>query len=389
MKTKFGIALFLIIVLMITVTTKIGHSENNLTMEELNQPDFLHDKEAVVYFSTITNQDRNNEGISYAVFIDDKGKATGFQMGGLEFGSMALNDHQMLLEDKNTIRLIGEKNAVIDLKYQQSGERTGYLEKQDVFFSIYRSGNDKERDISHIYWGNHKGFKGGNLPFNIMASGSTKDEILILTNDKEEKEYVLRKAFLENNHLEIKAIKGLEMEKGYEYSSLAPILSDELHYYVLLSEITDDKSQNTVLFLLNKETLEQTKVELSTGYVANDPAADSMNSKNAAYLWRDVFFYVNGVGEVVAVSKDGQEQSKFLLEDFPQNQPRHNEEVYFAGDYLFALRYDDSKKEKYYLESYSLENGEKVEEKIIEGLDAILSSVKGTSIYSYDFKILK
>lgn len=122
MKTKFGIALFLIIVLMITVTTKIGHSENNLTMEELNQPDFLHDKEAVVYFSTTTNQDRNNEGISYAVFIDDKGKASGFQMGGLEFGSMALNNHQLLLEDKNTIRLIGEKNAVIDLEYQQNGE---------------------------------------------------------------------------------------------------------------------------------------------------------------------------------------------------------------------------------------------------------------------------
>jgi len=181
----------------------------------------------------------------------------------------------------------------------------------------------------------------------------------------------------------------LELEKGYEYSALAPILSDELHYYVLLSEITKDKSQNTVLFLLNKVTLEQTKVELNSGYVANDPAADSMNSKNAAYLWRDVFFYVNGLGEVVAVSKDGKEQNKFLLEDFPQNGACHNEEVYFAGDYLFALRYDGSQKEKYYLESYSLENGEKVEEKTIAGLDDILSSVKGTSIYSYDFKILK
>lgn len=375
---------------MITVTTKIGHSENSLTMEEVNQPDFLHDKEAVVYFSTTTNQDRNGKGISYAVFIDDKGKATGFQMGGLEFGSMALNDHQLLLEDKNTIRLIGEKNAVIDLKYQQRGERTGYLEKKDIFFSIYSSRtNEKEGDITHIYWGNHKGFKGGNLPYYIMASGSTKDEILILTNDKKEKEYVLQKVSLENNQLEINDIKGLEMEKGYEYSSLAPILSDELHYYILLSEITNDKSQNTVLLLLNKETLEQTKVELNTGYVANDPAADSMNPKNAAYLWRDVFFYVNGLGEVVAVSKDGQEQNKFLLEDFPQNGARHNEEVYFAGDYLFALRYDNSKKEKYYLERYSLENGEKVEEKTIEGLEDILSSGKGISFYSYDFKIFK
>ena len=68
---------------------------------------------------------------------------------------------------------------------------------------------------------------------------------------------------------------------------------------------------------------------------------------------------------------------------------RHNEEAYFVGDQLFVLRYDDSKKDKYYLESYSLENGEKVEEQGIEGLDKILSSVKGTSIYSYDFKILK
>ena len=48
MKKKLGIALLIIIVLMITVTTKIGHSENELTIDTINHPDFLKDKQAVV-----------------------------------------------------------------------------------------------------------------------------------------------------------------------------------------------------------------------------------------------------------------------------------------------------------------------------------------------------
>ena len=389
MKKKLGIALLIIIVLMITVTTKIGHSENELTIATVNQPDFLKDKQAVVYLSTTADQDMNNKGISYAVFINDQGRASGFQMDGLELGSMAISDKQLLLEDKHTMRLIGEKNAVIDRKYQHTGERTGYLAKQDIFFSIYNSGaNSTDGYNSNIYWGNDEGFRGGNLPYFILSSGSTEAEIFLLTADIEKNEYMLRKVILENNQLEKNDIKRLEMKKGYEYTALAPILSDNLHYYILLSEVSNDNRENTVLFLLNKKTLEQTKVELNTGYMTNDPAAFSLNSKNGAYLWRDVFFYVNGIGEVFAVSKDGQEQNKFLLEDFPQDGIRHNEEVYFAGDHLFVLRHDDSKKDKYYLESYSLENGEKVEEQGIEGLDKILSSVKGTSLYSYDFKML-
>lgn len=375
---------------MITVTTKIGHSENELTIDTINHPDFLKDKQAVVYLSTTADQDMNNKGISYAVFIDDQGKACGFQMAGLELGSMAISDKQLLIEDKHTMRLIGEKNAVIDRKYQHTGERTGYLAKQDIFFSIYNSGtNSTDGYNSNIYWGNDEGFRGGNLPYYILSSGSTEEEIFLLTADLEKNEYTLRKVVLKNNQLEKNDIKKLEIKKGYQYAPLAPILSDNLHYYILLSEVSNDNRENTVLFLLNKKTLEQTKVELNTGYMTNDPAAFSINSKNGAYLWRDVFFYVNGIGEVFAVSKDGQEQNKFLLEDFPQDGIRHNEEAYFVGDQLFVLRYDDSKKDKYYLESYSLENGEKVEEQGIEGLDKILSSVKGTSIYSYDFKILK
>lgn len=390
MKKKLGIDLLIIIVLMITVTTKIGHSKNELTIDTIKQPDFLKDKQAVVYLSTTADQDMNNKGISYAVFINDQGKASGFQMDGLELGSMAISDKQLLIEDKHTMRLIGEKNAVIDRKYQHTGERTGYLAKQDVFFSLYNSGtNSTDGYNSNIYWGNNEGFRGGNLPYYILSSGSTEEEIFLLTADLEKNEYKLRKVLLENNQLEKNDIKELEMKKGYQYAPLAPILSDNLHYYILLSEVSNDNRENTVLFLINMKTLEQTKVELNTGYMTNDPAAFAINSKNGAYLWRDVFFYVNGIGEVFAVSKDGQEQNKFLLEDFPQDGIGHNEEVYFAGDHLFVLRYDASKKDKYYLESYSLENGEKVEEQVIEGLDKILSSVKGTSIYSYDFKILK
>ncbi|KQL39490.1 hypothetical protein AN960_11120 [Bacillus sp. FJAT-25509] len=56
---------------------------------------------------------------------------------------------------------------------------------------------------------------------------------------------------------------------------------------------------------------------------------------------------------------------------------------------MFVVNYDSKKKVKYYFEQYSLGTGKKTKVVQMNGVDEILSSVKGKSVHSYDFKILK
>ncbi len=68
--------------------------------DTLNDPDFLKDKEALLYFSTAADQDTFGGGKSYALFADEKGRLSSYQMKGLELGSAKVHDESVLLEDK-------------------------------------------------------------------------------------------------------------------------------------------------------------------------------------------------------------------------------------------------------------------------------------------------
>ena len=46
----------------------------------------------MLYFSSTADQDLDGKGISYAIFINKQGVASGYKMGGLELGGIGVSD---------------------------------------------------------------------------------------------------------------------------------------------------------------------------------------------------------------------------------------------------------------------------------------------------------
>ncbi|MGG2025585.1 hypothetical protein AB1282_07655 [Gottfriedia sp. S16(2024)] len=84
--------------------------------DELTNAGFLKDKRAVLFFSTTADQDSNDGGTSYAMFVDEKGQANSIKMDGLELGNITKSTSQVFIEDKNRIQLIGEKYKTVHFK---------------------------------------------------------------------------------------------------------------------------------------------------------------------------------------------------------------------------------------------------------------------------------
>ncbi|MBK3497150.1 hypothetical protein JFL43_20415 [Viridibacillus sp. YIM B01967] len=387
-----------VLVILIGVCIYYFSYQNNKTLfikdEEIQQKSFLENKQAVLYLSTTADQDMDNRGISYSIFLDDEGKTSAYKMKGLELGSIAISEDnkEVLLESKDKIRIIGDMYQEFDMKNQYTGEKTGYLKNRDLYFSIYNTGVNTSTGNydSNVVFGNKKGFKMGNIPYYISTSGINEDEVIILTKDIEKNQHDLRRVIIGGNEVKVENVIQLENEKNAEYASLSSIISDDKYYYFILSEYVSETSENVILFRVNKETLKQEKITVSK-YKNNNNLVSIIpfNIKNSTYLYDNELYYINGLGEVFTLNtKTNDIAIKFTIKNAPKDGVRHNEETFFQNGNLYVLRYNINAKNKYYIEVYSLKSGEKLNEIKMEGLDKILSSVKGKSIYSYDFKML-
>ncbi len=365
----------------------------SIEKESIEQSSFLNDKQAVMYFSTTADQDMDDKGISLAVFINDDGEADAFKMKGLELGSLTTADNEVLLVDKNNIRLIGDTFKEFEMeKPQYTGERTGYLEKKNLYFTIFNTGISANGGYdSNVVFGNENGFNKGNIPYYISSSGNDQNDVVVLTHDTERNEYFFRKVVLSNNDVSVQDIVKLKNPNNLELSGFSPVLSDEQFYYVVLREIVNETSEDIVLYRINKKTLTQDQFTISTyrnekNLIAHIP----YNIKNSAHLFNNVLYYSNGLGGVFAFHTKTEQISKiFTLNNVRKDGVRFNEELFYRGDHLYVVRHDEKLKEKYYIEHYSLSKGKKLEDIKIKGLNDILQSIKGKSIYSYDFKMLK
>lgn len=365
----------------------------SIKKEAIEQENFLKDKQAVMYFSTTADQDMDDKGVSLAVFINDDGKADAFRMNGLELGSVTTTDNEVLLVDKNKIRLIGNTFKEFEMeKPQYTGERTGYLQKRDLYFTIFNTGISGDGGYdSNIVYGNENGFNKGNIPYYISSSGNDQNDVVVLTQDTEKNEYFFKKVSLSTNDVNVQDLVKVNNPKNIELTGFSPILSDDQFHYVILREYVDETSENIVLYRINKENLTQEQFTISTyrnekNLIAHIP----YNIKNSAHLFNGVLYYANGLGEIYAFdTKNSKVRNLFTVKDAPQDGVRHNEELFFKDDHLYVVRHNEKTKEKYYIEHYSLTERKKIEEIKIKGLNDILRSIKGKSIYSYDFKMLK
>jgi hypothetical protein len=368
-------------------------ASHSIEKEAIQDKDFLKNKQAVMYFSTTADQDIDDKGISLAVFINDKGKAEAYRMKGLELGSLSFYENELMLVDKNTLKLVGKAFKEFKMnKPQYTGERTGYLKKEDFHISIFNTGVNKDGGYdSNIWFGNISGVQSGNIPYYILASGITNNEVLILTQDTEKNQYALRKVLFTKNKMNVQDLITLHNPQNSEFSVRSPILSDSDYYYFILSEFIDDTSENTVLFRIHRKTLAQEKILLDTYTNKQHPtAAIPYNVKNSAHIYNHKLYYINGLGEVITFDTQSKKANLlFTLKDAPKDGVRHNEETFFKDDSLYVVRYSEKSPEKHILEKHSLNSGKKMDSFEIKGLHDILTSVKGKSIYSYDFKWLR
>jgi hypothetical protein len=365
----------------------------SLEEEDIQNRNFLEDKKAVMYFSTTADQDMDDKGISLAVFLNDRGEAGAYQMKGLELGSLSVHSRELMLTDKNSLRLIGKNYKEFYMKKPQyTGERAGYLKSKNLHVSIFNTGVNKNGGYdSNVWFGNNSGFKTANIPHYILASGITDNEVLILTQDTEQNLYKLRNVMFTENDVDVRDVVALDNKTNSEFSVRSPILSDADFYYFILSEFVNDTSENTILFRVHKKTLKQEKIQLASYSNKRHPtAAIPYNVKNSAYLNNQVLYYINGLGEIITFdTQTSKVKIAFTLKNASQDGVRHNEEIFFNREQIYVVRYEEETKEKYFIENYSLITGDRIETIKINGLNEILKSVKGKSIYSYDFKMLK
>ncbi|UPM53110.1 hypothetical protein [Gottfriedia acidiceleris] len=153
------------------------------------------------------------------------------------------------------------------------------------------------------------------------------------------------------------------------------------------------KDENEVLVRINKKILKQDMITLVSykNKTINQLTATIPYSLNhSIYIYGKELFFVNGLGEVYTMDTTSNlVKKKFTIENPLKGPYRYGEQTYFKKASMFVVRYDSKKKVKYYFEQYSLETGKKTNVVQMKGLDEILSSVKGKTVHSYDFKILK
>ncbi|VDG97979.1 Uncharacterised protein [Lysinibacillus sphaericus] len=386
-----GAILLFIAILVISLSKEKNIPDTSLlSTDEISEKELLKNTKAIIYLSTTADQDIDNKGLSYGVFVQDDDSVQALAMKGLELGSVAVGKDQILLEDKNNINIISDniKKFKMDTP-QYTGERTGYLSGKELFFSIYNSGFVEDGYSSDVRYGDSKGFNVDSIPYYIVASGTTENSVHILTQDFETNKYELKEVTFDEE-LKINDITTIQSESTENMQVLAPILSDENYYYLILSTIINDTNETVSIYRINKETMEQDTFKFIDYSDVDLTATIPYNYKNSATIHNNNLYYANGLGEIYSFNLHSTAVSKeFSLNNVSNSKVRHNEETYFKEGNLYVLRYSPDKKEQYYLESYSLEKGILTGSIDIHGLDTIINESKNKKVYSYDLKILK
>ncbi|MEI4800911.1 hypothetical protein ACIGHG_16750 [Bacillus sp. NPDC077411] len=389
--------LFVILgVIVITVLVYFFFFSNSnvdwISEEDVQKKDFLKDKHAVIYLSSTADQDMDGKGISYAVFINKNGEASGYKMNGLELGGIGVSENkkELLLESKDKLKFVGENFKEFKMKYQHTGDYRAYLKNSDLFVNIYNSGSNPDTGgyDSNVVYGNKKGIHKGNIPHYLMSSGVDEETILVITQDIDKKEYSLKKLVFNDLKMKLEDVTEISLDKIMSYSSYSSILSDSNYYYTVLVENDNTIKGKVYLLRIDKTTLKQELILLSSE--ENTTASIPFTKYNSAYFYNNELYFINGLGNVITFNtQTNTVNTKFKIDYHVTDGVRYNEQTFFKGDQLHVLRYDENRKDKYYIEIYSLKNGKKIKESEVIGMEEIINSVQGgKSIHAYDFKVL-
>lgn len=374
-------ALALFVVIGATSFYVFGKKADTVSSDEL--PAIMSDSIASLYFSTTADQDMNRDGLSYVAFIDAKGNTKLWEMDGLELGTIHQEGDSFFMEDRNNVYIIDDnetKQFKADIE-EHTGEVTGY--KDGKFFSVYNSGfTDKNDYASNIRIGDSSGFESTSIPHYMYMSGMSDDEIAFIAGDEET--ISLYKTPLQKD-IHVEEIVSLG-EIG-DRLGLSPILIEDGHYYMLIS---DTQKLTSDLYRINGETKKTDVYPFLTYKDADDYRVRvPYNLRNAATISNGVFHYVDGAGDVHGFDFTTEQILPVIaLEGASKGSMKLNEQTYFKGGNLHFFRYNKSI-EAYSIDTYDLLSGELIDELPVHGLDQMFNYVnsKKKRVASYDFLV--
>ena len=357
MKKKWIVSCFALVVVGCIVVYFL-YPENEpksfLTKEELEDPALLESTKAILYFSTTADQDLQNDGMSYAVFIDKKGQAKLWKMAGLELGTVFATHDQLFLEEKSKVHIVGEDGVkTIDMPIaEHTGEVTGFNESDGQFYSVYNSGFTGDGGYhSNVRIGNAEGFETIHIPHYLHSSGMTDTDLFMLTDNGDMLEMTLHKMPLQEK-VEIEDIATLNFEE--ERIPLSSILYSGGDYYIVMSNV---ETKAVDVYRINEQT---NKIDMFNLYKYKSDEDLQVkipyNLRKSAELVNGIIYYVDGVGDVYSFDTVNEQTEKaFTLNGASIGSMKMSEQLYFEGDQLHFYRYHESTK-SHAIDTYDLKD---------------------------------
>ncbi|MDA2383276.1 hypothetical protein PDN41_16105 [Bacillus cereus] len=367
---------------------------SKIKKEELAE-ESIKDVWSVIYFSTTADQDTaKGEGISYAVFIDKDGKTKNMKMKGLELGKLAQSKGRVFLEEKDKIHIVGEGHKEFKLeKEQHTGEYSGYLQTEGVFFSIFNSGfTENGKYSSDIYWGNENGFKNDSIPYYIDSSNLVNDRIIMVTRNLDNTktdEYQLIEGKISDNTFKISQLTEWKQPENISMTT-SSIEADENYYYLIISDMKDEKNMDVSLMRIDKNTFKRENFPFIKYTNVEELGPERPFSKKSMYIFEGSLYYVDGLGDVYKFDIQTTKVEKiFSFIDTDKSTKYFDEQIYFKNDKVYFFRYNHLKN-KYMIQSYHLGTGRQEKNQEIKGLEKIKQNIKAKGKYapSYDFIIV-
>ncbi len=336
-------------------TTKTS-AKTNLTFQDIKKKDFLHKQQAVLYASHTTELLQEGKGSGQAIFIDEDGNAQRLRLDGLESGSTYYHKKKLYIEDANQIFLIGKNTKKQKMPSELRGIKSGYLPATDQFYSLYNTGFSTKYDYkTSIRFGNskEKRFHVSQVPSFISGVGEFSDRLVVLTQNLINDHFLLQEVFLREKEAKVIKLTELPLKHPSNLDIISPIMADKNSYYFVMTDYQSEKREDLSLIIYNRQTKE-TEIKPFISYRSEEQVDNGLpnNFNHSSYLYKNHFYYVNGLGEVYRYNcRDGKIQ-KYLNLEFESTANHRLEQVRFQNGRIHHLYSDEE--EDFFIETYNL-----------------------------------
>ncbi|KXZ23510.1 hypothetical protein AXI59_09065 [Bacillus nakamurai] len=355
-----------------------------ITRDTLNNPDFLKDKEALLYFSTTADQDTFGGGKSYALFADEKGRLSSYQMKGLELGSAKVHDGSVLLEDKKGVYTVKDGLHTYKRAYQHTGDSAGYIDRTDGFYTLYNSGYDKSGGSyrSELYRQIDGKWKQDVIPHYIRASGFFKGHLFALTPTDDEKGYHATDIQAEQEKLSTKTIATWTYKEGTSVES--QLAADDNAIYFLTRGEKADHIYQMVKVMKNSGAIKT--YDIASYKDDEQTLYDSMpfSFKKSFFMEQHQLYFIDGFGAVYRISPETGKSKKAFTLPAAGMKADFKDLTYQNGKlYLFTYSFKHPAK----IEEFDLKTGKKLKERTIPNLKDIVTPKSHLKLY--DVQVMK